>query len=142
MEGKRKHILDITPYLKYFPQSQQETIVVKRNSDLRDTVEFMPWMVERTLYQTKYFAPLIKGRTIYETCQKLWNWVYQHIQYKKDEARKEQVKSPQRVVHDAEEGSDCEDMAGLIASTLSNLNQRSVPTYGARFTLPSSTRKY
>lgn len=128
MEGKAKHILDIRPYLKYFPESARTRVVVKKNSDLRDTIEFMPWMVERSLYQTKYFAPLMKGRSIYETCQNVWNWVYQHIPYQKDEPKKEQVKSAQRVVFDAARhiGSDCEDMAGLICGILTNLNIKTV----------------
>jgi len=45
---------------------------------------FIPEVVQETLHHTKALAQKLKGKTSYETCSKIWHFVYQHIAYKKN----------------------------------------------------------
>jgi hypothetical protein len=91
---------------------------LKRNND---TVRFIPQVVRETLFQTAKLAPLLKGSNVYETCKNIWEFVYTHIAYKKDEEGKEQIRSPARGWHDRFHGIDCDCYTVFISSILSNL---------------------
>jgi len=96
-----------------------EDTLVKRNADVEDTLALMAREIPQTLHHTKKIANHLKGKTLYETCKNIWRFVYAYVDYKKDEKGKEQVKSPARTLKD--QAGDCDDMTGLISSTLLNL---------------------
>ena len=77
--------------------------------------------MRETLFQTAKLAPLVKGSNVYETCKNIWEFVYTHIAYKKDEEGKEQIRSPARGWHDRFHGIDCDCYTVFISSILSNL---------------------
>ena len=94
---------------------------IKKGATVNDTVKFIPKVVRETLFQTNKIAALLKGRTVYDTCGNVWDFVYKHIAYKKDEEGKEQIRSPSRAWHDRFEGVDCDCYTVFISSILSNL---------------------
>ncbi|TMI89753.1 MAG: hypothetical protein E6H08_15975 [Bacteroidetes bacterium] len=107
MEATRKR--NIKPgyeYDKLFPGSEGDTKTIRKNANVTHTVEFIPKVVNETLNQTKKVAHLLKGKTIYETCKNIWHFVYQHINYKKDQEGFEQIRSPARAWHDRRYGVD------------------------------------
>ena len=117
MEATRKR--NIKPgyeYDKLFPGSEGDTKTIRKNANVTHTVEFIPKVVNETLNQTKKVAHLLKGKTIYETCKNIWHFVYQHINYKKDQEGYEQIRSPSRRY-----GVDCDCYSVFISSILTNL---------------------
>ena len=102
-----------------FPRARMEEKTVKRNANVADTVKFIPKVVQETLFHTKKIAPVLKRSNVHDTCAAIWQFVKDHIAYKKDEAGKEQVRSPARLWQDRI--GDCDCYTVFISSILSNL---------------------
>src|SRR5690348_5186271 len=83
-------------YDHLFETAPGKVYTIKTNAGLQDTVEFIPKVVQQTLYQTKGIASELKQGSVYETCKSIWQFVYQHIQYRKDKQGYEQIRSPRR----------------------------------------------
>ncbi|MBI3518065.1 MAG: hypothetical protein HY062_01740 [Bacteroidetes bacterium] len=118
-------------YDHYFPKAKLITIRKKKGATVADTLLLIPAVVRETLFHTKRFALAeMKASTLEQTCRNIWQFVTDHIAYKKDEDGKEQVRSPARAWHDrhnADEkgeqmGVDCDCYTVFISSILSNLN--------------------
>ena len=110
-------------YDKLFPVSTKQDTVVKGKgkAKLHHTINLIKSLVEETKNDTRVIAPIFKGKDLEETCRKIWNFVYQHIQYKKDEAGIEQVRRPSRTWADRYQGVDCDCYTVFISSILTNL---------------------
>ncbi|MFL5763569.1 MAG: hypothetical protein ACJ77K_06460 [Bacteroidia bacterium] len=116
-------------YDHYFPKAKLITIRKKRGATVADTLLLIPAVVRETLFHTKRFADeVIKADTVEQTCRNLWEFVYHHIAYKKDEDGKEQVRSPARSWHDRHNfdehgepsGCDCDCLSTFCVSVLCN----------------------
>lgn len=120
MEPKTKHtIKDRTPYLHLIPQSEVKTYVLKETgAKLNDTISFIKFVLPMVSYQTERLAKVIAGNTPFDYCKAVFDWVYDHIEYRRDIKGKEQIKSPQRTIFDG--FGDCDDMQVLICSLLLN----------------------
>jgi hypothetical protein len=115
---------NIKPGYEYdhlFPASENDNETIRRHANLDDTVAFIPKVVQQTLFQTKGIAKKLKAANTYETCKNIWQFVYGHINYKKDEEGFEQVRSPARTWHDRTVGVDCDCYSVFISSILTNL---------------------
>lgn len=122
MEAKKKrHIKPGMEYDHLFPSSENDNKTIRKNANVYHTVDFIPKVVQQTLAQTKKISQLLKGKTVYETCSNIWHFVYQHINYKKDEEGYEQIRSPARAWHDRKQGVDCDCYSVFISSILTNL---------------------
>lgn len=86
-----------------------------------DTITLMKEVTLTTLHQTKALALTLKGSTLYETCKRIWNFVYGHIQYEKDRPGCEDIRHPSRIWADRTRGVDCDDYSVFIGSILMNL---------------------
>jgi hypothetical protein len=116
----------------YFPRAKLITITKKKGATVADTLKLIPAVIRETAFHTQKFAhEVIKAETVEQTCKNLWDFVYNHIAYKKDEDGKEQVRSPARTWHDRHNvdpktgepmGVDCDCMSLFIGSVLYNLN--------------------
>jgi hypothetical protein len=113
-------------YDHLFPKAMNTTILKKEGATVADTIKFIPQVVNETLFHTKKIAQVLKRDTVRETCRAIWEFVYNHIAYKKDEDGKEQVRSPARAWHDRKNtmGVDCDCYTTFISSILSNLKIR------------------
>jgi hypothetical protein len=118
---KKRHIRPGTEYDHLFPSSENDNKTIRRNANVYHTIEFIPKVVQETLAQTKKIAQLLKERSVYETCSNIWQFVYQHINYKKDQEGYEQIRSPARTWHDRTQGVDCDCYSVFISSILTNL---------------------
>ncbi len=118
----KRHIKSGAEYNGLFPKANMEEITVQKNANVGHTVKFIPQVVSDTLFHTAKIARLLKGETIKDTCNNIWDFVYTHINYKKDEDGKEQVRSPARAWADRHTGVDCDCYTVFISSILSNLN--------------------
>jgi hypothetical protein len=108
-------------YDHLFPTADLKDETVKKGASVSDTVKFIPKVVSETLYQTKQIAEKLEGRSVSLTCKNIWDFVYNHIRYHKDEEGKEQIRSPARTWHDRQRGVDCDCYAVFISSILTNL---------------------
>nr|HPH47616.1 hypothetical protein [Chryseolinea sp.] len=109
-----------------FPKAMGMTITKKQGATVSDTIRFIPQVVRETLFHTDKIAKQLKRGTVYETCKAIWQFVYDHIAYRKDEDGKEQIRSPARAWHDRKYGVDCDCYTVFISSILSNLKIRHI----------------
>jgi len=63
---------------------------------VEETVELMKRVVWKFLDDTKKIAQYLKGSTLQETCKKIWDFLFNHIQYKLDQKGLEQLRHPSR----------------------------------------------
>jgi hypothetical protein len=119
--NKKRKIKSGEEFNHLFPKPMFLDPTIKKGATVTDTVRFIPQVVRETLFQTSKLAPLLKGSNVYETCKNIWDFVYTHIAYKKDEEGKEQIRSPARGWHDRFHGIDCDCYTVFISSILSNL---------------------
>jgi hypothetical protein len=106
----------------FFPKANGKNITIKGNADVSHTLALIPKVVHETLHHTAQLAQHLKANNLNETCKNIWDFVYQHIAYRKDEDGKEQVRSPARVWQDRKQGVDCDCYTTFISSILTNLN--------------------
>lgn len=117
----KRHIKPGYEYDQLFPASENNHETVRRNANVYHTVQFIPKVVQETLLQTKKIAQRLKGNSVFDTCKNIWHFVYEHINYKKDEEGFEQIRSPSRTWHDRKQGVDCDCYSVFISSILTNL---------------------
>lgn len=108
-------------YDHLFPRAEGRNIVWKKNGKLKDTVGLMKRVIAFTQPQTKRIAEELRAETIEKTCRKIWNFTFKHLQYRKDEDGKEQVRSPARSWSDRKIGLDCDCMTVFIGAILMSL---------------------
>jgi hypothetical protein len=113
-------------YAHLFPKAVLATSIQKESASVDDTLKFIPIVVRDTLQHTQKVAQLFKANTVYRTCQNIWQFIYDHIAYRKDEDGKEQIRSPARTWHDRLKGVDCDCYSTFISSILSNLGIKHV----------------
>ena len=95
-------------YDHLFPGAALITNLKKESASVDDTLKFIPQVVKETLHHTKAIALLLKADNVYQTCKNIWQFIYDHIAYRKDEDGKEQIRSPARTWHDRLKGVDCD----------------------------------
>lgn len=87
------------------------------------TVSLIKQTVIENAYQTKDLSQILKGNNIYESCQNIYNFIVEHIQYT-DDGQNEVVRTPARVW--ADRAGDCDCMTVFSSSILYNLNIKHV----------------
>lgn len=123
MEARyQRKLLSGENFNHFFPTASGENKTIRSNAEVSDTLQLIPKVVKETLHHTAPLAQHLKGNTINETCENIWDFVYQHIAYRKDEDGKEQVRSPARVWQDRKQGVDCDCYTTFISSILTNLH--------------------
>jgi predicted transglutaminase-like cysteine proteinase len=100
------------------PEGTNQNVKSNNADPVRDTVPLIKRIVARTLYQTKKLAARLKASTVAQTVRNNYNFVFKHIQYQKDPAGKEQVRSPRRLVYDGK--GDCDCFVTFLSSLLTN----------------------
>jgi hypothetical protein len=119
---RKRRVKDGREFDHLFPPPGEQDIVIKKSANVEDTLKLIRQVLPKTLWQTEKIAKVLKGRTLDETCSNIWHFVYNHIQYKRDEDGVEQVRSPRRTWHDRKTGVDCDCYTVFILSILRSLN--------------------
>lgn len=122
MEATTKvKLKSLAPYRHLFPKSNGLDKTVKMGATVSDTVQFIPKVIKKSAWQVeKYVKQELIGLPLYEACEKLWDFVKYHIEYRPDERGIEQVRSPRRLIADA--FGDCDCGSTYIGSCLFMLN--------------------
>jgi hypothetical protein len=117
----RRRIKDGSEYDHLFPTPQGKHITILKDAEVGDTVSLIKRTVPQTLKDTEKIASILKGKNLEETCSNIWHFVYNYIQYKRDEKGIEQVRRPARTWWDRTSGVDCDCYTEFISSILTNL---------------------
>ena len=104
-----------------FPSPDNVRDVLLPNGDVDETVQFMADYIIKYAPDTSKIAELLKGKTLKETCNNVWNFVYRHIQYKLDKEGEEQLRRPALLWSNRYKGGDCDCMTIFVCSILYNL---------------------
>lgn len=122
MEANRKRTLRSgVAYEHLFSRPTFTDSVISPNATIPNTVELVKQTVQNKHKQVAKLAAMLKHDNLRATCQAIWEFVYEHIQYKRDEAGKEQIRSPRRSWADRKTGVDCDCYTVFISSVLTNL---------------------
>lgn len=93
------------------------------NGNTFDTVRMIKEMVVKYNYQTKEVATLLQKETLKETCDKIYWFLYNHIQYKAD-GMEQNLRSPACAYKQRVEGVDCKTYSIFASCLLANLGVR------------------
>ena len=118
--GQRR-IRDGKQYDRYFPKPDERDRIIIKDGEVSDTVELMEKVVHKYLTDTARIAPVLRRNTLEETCKSIYDFVYNHIQYKLDKRGLEQLRRPARSWAERRTGVDCDCMSIFISSILTNL---------------------
>ena len=114
-------IKDGSRYNSYFPPPDERDRVIIDDGEVTDTVELMEKVVWKYLDDTKRIAPLLRRPSTHETCQAIWEFIHNFIQYKLDQRGLEQLRRPARSWAERATGVDCDCMSIFTSSILTNL---------------------
>lgn len=114
-------IKDGSRYNSYFPPPDERDRVIIKDGEVTDTVELMEKVVWKYLDDTKRIAPLLMRPSTHETCQAIWEFIHNFIQYKLDQRGLEQLRRPSRSWAERATGVDCDCMSIFTSSILANL---------------------
>jgi hypothetical protein len=117
----KRRLKDGAEYDQYFNEPEQETVILKKEAFLEDTISLMHFAIGDSLAATKKIAKVLKGATKYESCKNIWQFMYDHIQYTRDEEKKEQVRHAARTWADRVRGVDCDCYSVFAAAILLNM---------------------
>ena len=92
-----------------------------KRQGLDQTITLMQHIVPETKSDTSKIAQKLKRSSVMETCKTIWEFVYNHIQYRRDKTGIEQVRRPSRSWRDRQKGVDCDCYTVFISSILMNL---------------------
>jgi hypothetical protein len=118
--SKRK-INDGQAYDHLMPKANGKDQLLNKDANVKDTVGKMVWIIGATLSDTEKLAPRLKGRTVKESCENIWTFLYNNIQYELDEKGIEQLRRPSRAWRDRKEGIDCDCFSIFASSLLCNM---------------------
>ena len=116
-----RRINDGKQYDKYFPKPEEQDRIIIEDGEVNQTVGLMEKVVWKYIDDTKKVAPILKGKTLIATCENIWNFLYNHIQYRLDKNGLEQLRRPARSWHEREDGIDCDCFSIFASSILTNL---------------------
>jgi hypothetical protein len=118
----------------YFPKSSITEKIVVPDGTVRDTVDEIEKIVKQYNWQTKAIASTFKRASLPETLNAIWDFFYNHYQYKLDRPEVEELRTPARAWHDRKTGIDCDCYSISISCVLTNLginHKFRVTKYGA-----------
>jgi len=106
------------------PKPTDNNITVKGDDadPINDTIPLIKAKIKRTSYQVKKLAAYLKGSSLAQTLRNNYDFIFKHIQYTKDDEGEEQVRSPRRLIHDAQRGGDCDCFTVLLGALLTEQN--------------------
>ncbi len=101
---------------------------LKEDANLEDTLDNIKRIALRDAYQVKALASQLKGDSVEQTSENIWNYLRTNTRYKLDENGLEELRTPSRSLVDGEKGLDdarfgidCDDYTILISALLINL---------------------
>lgn len=119
--GKRA-IRSGAEYARYFDESKLQGTdpIILQSGTNHDTLRKMSEIARKYSYQTKKIAAHLKASSLKQSLNNLWEFLYNHVQYKLDNPNREQLRTPLRTWKDRARGVDCDCYSIFISSVLHN----------------------
>lgn len=116
----KRSILSGASFNGLFGTPNGVTKTLQTNPSITDTMRHMANMIVKHKHQTKkLYAHLTKDKpSNAEFLKSLFDFQYQHIQYKEDEPGKEQLRQPNAAWRDRATGIDCDCYSIFTATTI------------------------
>lgn len=92
---------------------------LKNYANVYDTIDAIKRIISENHPAVTDLSYQLQAETCEETFRNIWNFVRKNIRYQNDAPGREQLRTPQRTMHD--KTGDCDDMSILIAGILTNL---------------------
>lgn len=120
---RRRNIKPGNEYDAFFPKPDRTDPYLTRSGSNEQTLHtFIPEVVKRYHSDTAQLAVLLKRENLRDTLKALWDFLYNHVQYKPDSPFEEQIRRPARTWADRRTGVDCDCYTVFISSVLTNLH--------------------
>lgn len=117
-----RSIRDGKEYEAYFGEAEQKDRVIIENGEVNETVQLMKKVVWKYRNDTEKIAKYLKSESLEKTAENVWNFLYNHVQYKLDKRGVEQLRRPNRSWYERKIGIDCDCFSIFVSSILTNLN--------------------
>lgn len=92
-------------YERFFTGTGEGTNpILERDADVFSTLEHMEAIVQKYKHQTAAIARHLQAGSRKQTAKNIFDWCYNHIQYKLDKAGEEQLRTPLRSWKDRKTG--------------------------------------
>ncbi len=114
-------IQDGSRYERFFARPEDSDRIIIEDGEVDETVDLMKKVVWKYINDTKQIAIYLKGSTLRQTCENIWNFLYHHVQYKLDKKGLEQLRRPNRSWVERKTGIDCDCFSIFVSSILTNL---------------------
>lgn len=118
----KRNLLSGQEYEPLFPRVNCDKSALGSGNTF-DTVRLIKNTVVKYNYQTKKIAPLLQKSSLKETCDKIYWFLYNHIQYKAD-GLEQLLRSPACAFKQRVEGVDCKTYSIFASCILANLGLR------------------
>lgn len=120
---RKRNIKPGYEYDALFPKPDRTDPYLTRSGSNEQTLSmFIPEVVKRYHTDTSQVAVLLKRETLRDTLKAIWEFLYNHVQYKPDSPFEEQIRRPARTWADRRTGVDCDCYTVFISSVLTNLH--------------------
>ena len=96
ISGGYREIREGSSYNKFFGNAEDRDRVILDNGSVFETVDLMKRVVWKYIDDTKLIAQHLQLNTLEKTCENIWNFLYNHIQYRLDKQGVEQLRRPNR----------------------------------------------
>jgi hypothetical protein len=120
--ASQRDIKSLSHYEMYIPPKSKlkyRDLILIPDGNVEDTIQLMQDAAKKYKGDTTLLANKLKGNTVKETLQRMFDFVYSYIKYVPDSRFVEQVRRPLRTLWDRK--GDCDCYSVLIASMLENL---------------------
>jgi hypothetical protein len=115
-------IKDGSRFDRYFEKPEVVDRIIIDDGEVDQTVDLMKKVVWKYIDDTKRIAQQLKGSLLNQTCENVWTFLHDHIQYRLDKKGVEQLRRPCRSWAERIEGIDCDCFSIFVSSILTNLD--------------------
>jgi len=115
-------IKDGSRYDRYFAKPEVVDRIIIDDGEVDETVNLMKKVVWKYIDDTKRIAQQLKGSSLDQTCENVWTFLHDHIQYRLDKKGVEQLRRPCRSWAERTDGIDCDCFSIFVSSILTNLD--------------------
>lgn len=119
-----RNIQSASQFERLFPKPNYSDPKTTKAVNTLSVVELCKQISLQTLADTAKVAPTLKADNLNQTLKNVWNFFYNHYQYKIDTPGTEQLRRPARAFADRKSGIDCDCFAISVSSFLTNLGIR------------------
>ena len=126
LSAKYRPISDGSKYDYLFPEPELKKTVLKKDGSVDDTVQLMKRIIKEYSYQVRGLAKILKGKTIKESAENVFNFVFKYIKYNVEKGELlrtpaytwycAQVCARQGNQFDAKNSADCDCMSIFCGS--------------------------